>query len=117
VTPGFMDRFEPGSYIPPKNLRNTLSTEGEDRLWNDRVLDDFYGHSPRGTRRRHYSIRDLQKRIPIYRSEVTEKIDEVMAEFLERWRLPKAAVVPVRGSESPRAALGQLFGLFQKVDI
>jgi len=91
-----MDSFEPGSYIPSKNFRKVLSTEAEDQLWNDRVLDDFYGHSRKGTRRRFYSVRDLDKMVPVFRSEVTAKVDQVLAEFAEQWRREAGEVLSLR---------------------
>lgn len=83
---GFMDRFEVGSYIPPKDLRNTLATERKRRLWNKEVMQIYLGHSSRDVIDIHYSHLEDDEVIDLFRQEVVSKVDDLLVDFLTEWK-------------------------------
>lgn len=91
--PGFMDNFETGSSIPPKDLRNTLASERRKRLWNKEVMELYYGHEGKKVIDEHYTHLEDDELMEIFRREVVEKVDEVVAPHLERWRTETQKVV------------------------
>ena len=84
--PGFMERFELGSYIPPKDFRNTLATERRKRLWNKEVMELYLGHEGNRVIDEHYTYLDDDEKEALFRSEVVSKVDSLLVEHRKQWR-------------------------------
>jgi integrase len=73
------------AYVPPKDLRNTLSTHAQDQQhvenWNLKIIGRWMGHAPQGIREKHY-YGDKKGRIAkLMASHITPKLDDICRQY------------------------------------
>ncbi len=85
-----LDRWRPDLDIPPKDLRNSLSTHAQDNQaeerWNLRILERFMGHAPTGVREKHYYGDKKGRLAQLYAKTITPKIDAAIDQVLAERR-------------------------------
>ena len=98
VLTGFMDRFQKGSSMTPKDFRNTLATERRKRLWSKEAMEAYFGHEGGHVIDEHYTYLDDDERVELLRREVVSKVDEVLEDHLSRWRGVGADIITLKPS-------------------
>jgi hypothetical protein len=84
----YRDKWRPGLNIEPNGLRPVLRSEWFKRRWHADSLAVYRGHKPPNASVvdwNHYIIFDPDSLQKMFREEVVEKVDEVLAPYQEQW--------------------------------
>ena len=98
----YRDKWRPGLNLEPSGLRRVLRSEWFIRRWHDDSLAVYRGHKPPRTSSvdwNHYIIFDLNGLQRMFREEVVEKIDRVLAPYHELWNSSEANVVELKPNQ------------------
>lgn len=91
-----LKRWRPEKVVSPKMFRKTLATEMRLRGWNRDLMDLYYGHTERDILGEHYIRDTASERMELFRREVADRIDEVLAETGYEAPISNGKVVPLR---------------------
>ena len=92
----YRDRWKSGLQITPGGLRRVLRTEFFFRKWDSEVLEVYRGHKPSKVSVvdwQHYIEDDPEALIEIFRENVTNPLDEVLAPFRDQWNRTEGKVI------------------------
>jgi integrase len=78
-------KWNPDIGVKPKDLRNTIQTEGIDGDWNRTLLQRYVGHSPSSITEKHYFGDQGKKMVERYREKILPKIEE----RIRSWSCPQ----------------------------
>jgi len=95
----YRDRWRSGLEITPSGLRRVLRTEFFFRHWDHEVLEIYRGHKPQRVSDvdwEHYIEEDPEGLVDLFRLHVTDRLDEILGPYRDRWNGMEDKVIPLR---------------------
>jgi len=88
-------KWRPSLEIAPKDLRNTIQTEGIEKGWNDYLLRRYVGHAARSVSERHYFGDKGKRLVHLFREQIVSRINDAISESKKGTKGHKPEIIEI----------------------